>query len=142
MKVLIAIKSNRYCYPYIHFVFTKLFFSLSPSWPLFPLYLFFLSNFRDANHECNKMKKKLEESITQRRTLEVENAKKDKHILEISSRLKHSDENARKQVDQVIRVLFTSSRRNTPPPPWYFRRVDPTCLNVFLKLSAQERTMH
>lgn len=58
------------------------------------------------------MKKKLEESIAQRRAFEVENAKKDKHILEISSRLKHSDENARKQVDQVIRVLFTSSRRN------------------------------
>ena len=41
--------------------------------------------------------------MAQRRALEVENAKKDKHLLEISSRLKHSDENARKQVDQVIR---------------------------------------
>ena len=89
------------------------FFSLSlPRCLYFPLYLFFLSIFRDANHECNKMKKKLEESIAQRRALEVENAKKDKHILEISSRLKHNDENARKQVDQVIWVLFTSSRRN------------------------------
>ena len=45
--------------------------------------------------------------MAQRRALEVENAKKDKHLHEISSRLKHSDENARKQVDQVIRSLFT-----------------------------------
>ena len=65
-----------------------------------------MSNFRDANQERNKTKKKLEESMAQRRALEVENAKKDKHIHEISSRLKHSDENARKQVDKVIRVLL------------------------------------
>ena len=50
--------------------------------------------------------------MAHRRALEVENAKKDKHMHEISSRLKHSDENARKQVDQVIRILFTSSRRS------------------------------
>lgn len=53
--------------------------------------------------------------MAQRRALEVENAKKDKHIHEISSRLKQSDENARKQVDQVIWMLFSSSRRNTLP---------------------------
>lgn len=50
--------------------------------------------------------------MAQRRALEAESAKKDKHLHEISSRLKHSDENARKQVDQVIRALFTSSRRS------------------------------
>lgn len=65
---------------------------------------------RDANHECNKMKKKLEKSMAQRRALEEENAKKDKHIHEISLRLKHSDENARKQVDQMCQLL--ASRNN------------------------------
>ena len=45
--------------------------------------------------------------MAQRRALEVENAKRDNQLHEISSRLKHSDENARKQVDQVIRSLFT-----------------------------------
>ena len=62
----------------------------------------FRGRLQEANQECNKMKKKLEESTAQRRALEEQNTKKDKRITEISSRLKHSDENARKQVDQVL----------------------------------------
>lgn len=46
--------------------------------------------------------------MAQRRALEEQNVKQDKRIHELSSRLKQSDENARKQVDQVIRDLFTS----------------------------------
>ena len=46
--------------------------------------------------------------MAQRRVLEEQNEKQDKRLHELSSRLKQSDENARKQVDQVIRDLFTS----------------------------------
>lgn len=46
--------------------------------------------------------------MTHRRALEEQNDKKDKRIHELSSRIKQSDENARKQVDQVIPDLFTS----------------------------------
>ena len=41
--------------------------------------------------------------MAEKRALDEENTKKDKRIHEMSSRLKHSDENARKQVDQVTR---------------------------------------
>lgn len=56
---------------------------------------------QDANKECSKLKKKLDESAAQKRTLEEQNMKKDKRIHELQSRLKQSDENTRKQVDQV-----------------------------------------
>ena len=39
--------------------------------------------------------------MAQRRTLEEQNTKKDKRLHELQSRLKQSDENARKQVEQV-----------------------------------------
>ena len=52
------------------------------------------SRLQEANQECTKMKKKLEECMAQGRDLAGQNAKKDKLI-------KESDENARKQVDQV-----------------------------------------
>lgn len=63
------------------------------------------SRLQDANQECSRTKKKLEESIAERRALEEQNTKKDKRIHELSSRLKHSDESAKKQVDQVMRHL-------------------------------------
>ena len=47
------------------------------------------------------MRTKLEESVAVKRAMEEQNMKKDKRIHEISARLKQSDENARKQVDQV-----------------------------------------
>lgn len=56
---------------------------------------------QDANKECSKLKKKLDESVAQRRTVEEQNTKKDKRLHELQFRLKQSDENARKQVDQV-----------------------------------------
>ena len=52
------------------------------------------SRLQEANQECTEMKKKLQECMAQGRDLAVQNAKKDKLI-------KESDENARKQVDQV-----------------------------------------
>ena len=54
----------------------------------------FRCRLQEANQECTKMKKKLEECIAKRRDLQEQNAKKDKLI-------KESDENARKQVNQV-----------------------------------------
>lgn len=47
------------------------------------------------------MKKQLEESISERRILEEGNTKKDTKLNELSTRLKLSDENAKKHVDQV-----------------------------------------
>ena len=52
------------------------------------------SRLQEANQECTEMKKKLQECMAQRGDLAAQNAKKDKLI-------KESDENARKQVDQV-----------------------------------------
>ena len=62
----------------------------------------FRSRLQEANLERATAKQKLEESSTERRMLEEQNTKKDKKINELSARLKQSDENARKQVDQVI----------------------------------------
>ena len=56
--------------------------------------LYSRSRLQEANQECTEMKKKLQECMAQGRDLAVQNAKKDKLI-------KESDENARKQVDQV-----------------------------------------
>ena len=56
---------------------------------------------QEANQECARMRKKLEESVAVKRAMDEQNMKKDKRIHEISARLKQSDENARKQVDQV-----------------------------------------
>ena len=47
------------------------------------------------------MRKELKESMAERRALEEQNTKRDKRIHEMAARLKQSDENARKQVDQV-----------------------------------------
>ncbi len=47
--------------------------------------------------------------MAQRRALEEQNVKQDKRIHELSSRLKQSDDNARKQVDQVIRNYLLHS---------------------------------
>ena len=52
------------------------------------------SRLQEANQECTEMKKKLQECMAQRGDLAAQNTKKDKLI-------KESDENARKQVDQV-----------------------------------------
>lgn len=73
---------------------------------------------QDANKECSKLKKKLDESVAQRRTVEEQNTKKDKRLHELQSRLKQSDENARKQVDQVkgfryVCMLFLSFDRTS-----------------------------
>ena len=57
--------------------------------------LYSRSRLQEASQECTEMKKKLQECMAQGRDLAVQNAKKDKLI-------KESDENARKQVDQVI----------------------------------------
>ena len=46
--------------------------------------------------------------MAQRQVLEKQNEKQDKRLHELSSRRKQSDENARKQVDQVIQNVFTS----------------------------------
>ncbi|XP_066026078.1 serologically defined colon cancer antigen 8 homolog [Pocillopora verrucosa] len=62
---------------------------------------------QDANKECSKLKKKLDESVAQRRTVEEQNTKKDKRLHELQFRLKQSDENARKQVDQMCQLLAT-----------------------------------
>ena len=56
--------------------------------------LYSRSRLQEANQECTEMKKKLQECMAQRGDLAAQNAKKDKLI-------KESDENARKQVDQV-----------------------------------------
>lgn len=56
--------------------------------------LYSRSRLQEAKQECTEMKKKLQECMAQGRDLAVQNAKKDKLI-------KESDENARKQVDQV-----------------------------------------
>ena len=56
--------------------------------------LYSRSRLQEANQECTEMKKKLQECMAQRGDLAARNAKKDKLI-------KESDENARKQVDQV-----------------------------------------
>ncbi|PFX28234.1 hypothetical protein AWC38_SpisGene7063 [Stylophora pistillata] len=53
---------------------------------------------QDANKEYCKLKKELNESLAQKRTLEEQNSKKDKHIHELQSRLKQNDENTRKCV--------------------------------------------
>lgn len=65
------------------------------------------SKMQDANKECSKLKKRLDESVAQKRTLEEQNTKKDKRIHELQSRLKQSDENTRKQVDQMCQLLAT-----------------------------------
>lgn len=65
---------------------------------------------QEAKLECSTVKKELEESISERRILEERNTKNDKRINELSTRLKHSDENARKQVDQMCQLL--SARNN------------------------------
>ena len=84
--------------------FGKSLYSLS--FPYFQVSIFVCSKFRsrlqEANLERATAKQKLEESSTERRMLEEQNTKKDKKINELSARLKQSDENARKQVDQVI----------------------------------------
>ena len=56
---------------------------------------------QDTNKECSKLKKKLYESLAQRRTSEEQNTKKDKRTHEFQSQTRRSDENARKQVDHV-----------------------------------------
>ena len=61
---------------------------------------------QDANKECIKLKKKLDESVAQRRTLLEQNTKKDKRLHELQSRLKQNDENARQQVDQVKKFRY------------------------------------
>lgn len=61
----------------------------------------FRCRLQEAKLECATVKKELEESISERGILEERNTKNDKRINELSTRLKHSDENARKQVDQV-----------------------------------------
>ena len=61
---------------------------------------------QDANKECIKLKKKLDESVAQSRTLLEQNTKKDKRLHELQSRLKQNDENARKQVDQVKKFRY------------------------------------
>ncbi|KAM7443717.1 centrosome cycle [Porites harrisoni] len=58
------------------------------------------SRLQEANQECTEMKKKLQECMAQRGDLAAQNAKKDKLI-------KESDENARKQVDQMCQLLAT-----------------------------------
>ncbi|XP_068681443.1 serologically defined colon cancer antigen 8 homolog [Montipora foliosa] len=63
------------------------------------------SRLQEANLERATAKQKLEESSTERRMLEEQNTKKDKKINELSARLKQSDENARKQVDQMCELL-------------------------------------
>ena len=45
--------------------------------------------------ECSKLKRKLDESVAQRLTLEEQNTKKDKRIHKLQSRLKQSDKNVR-----------------------------------------------
>lgn len=61
----------------------------------------FRCRLQEAKLECATVKKELEESISERGILEERNTKNDRRINELSTRLKHSDENARKQVDQV-----------------------------------------
>ena len=61
----------------------------------------FRCRLQEAKLECATVKKELEESISERRILEERNAKNDKRINDLSTRLKQNDENARKQVDQV-----------------------------------------
>ena len=59
------------------------------------------------------MKKQLEESISERRILEEGNTKKDIKLNELSTRLKHSDDNAKKHVDQVsFRAVFKWLSKN------------------------------
>ena len=66
----------------------------------------FSAKVQDANKECSKLKKKLDESVARSRTLEEQNTKKDKRIHELQSRLKQNDENTRKQVDQVKKFRY------------------------------------
>ena len=61
----------------------------------------FRSRLQEANQECARMRKELKDSMAERRALEEQNTKRDKRIHEMAARLKQSDENARKQVDQV-----------------------------------------
>ena len=56
---------------------------------------------QDANKECSRLKKRLDQSVTQSRTLKEQKKIKDKRIHELQSRLKQSDKNARMEVDKV-----------------------------------------
>ena len=65
-------------------------------YPGFPWWisLKFRAKVQDAE-ECSTLKRKLDESVAQRLTLEEQNTKKDKRIHKLQSRLKKSDKNVR-----------------------------------------------
>ena len=66
------------------------------------LFQFYVLNFRAKLLEAKEMKKKLDECFAERRRLAEQSRRKDGVIQELTSKLKKSGENARKQIDQVI----------------------------------------